>query len=152
MRNTSWAVVRCTYTRRLSSSGAPVLKMPRTWTSTAFSAPWVVLASSVSELPSLAPMLCARSLPSITSASDLRSGVSLNERPSTILKNGPRMANSCGSTAAPMKIEVLSPLLTRPENWIRGNNARTRASACSSRRRRSWSAKPNCIGFSSSRA
>ena len=112
--NSFWAVAIWAYTRRLSTSGMPVLKMPCTTTSIAFNAPSVVLASSVRLLPGLALRLRAKPSPSIT---DTSPGLPPNTSPALMVRKGPLTANSAsGSTPSPSMTTDLSPLLIKPLN------------------------------------
>jgi hypothetical protein len=124
-----------------------VLKMPATVTSSAFSAPSVVLASSVRPLPGAAFRLRARPSPSITCSR----WPDTSTRPADSFRNGPLMANSAsGSMPAATITVLLSPLLTRPLKSTRGSTWRTWPSASSRERSAATSSSPCCSGTSSS--
>jgi hypothetical protein len=129
-------------------SGTPLENTPFTVTSSAFSAPSVVVASSVRLLPGCAFRLRARPSPSSTSAA---AEPEVSTWPARISRNGPLTANSLsGSTPVPSITVDLSPLLMSPLNTTRGSTWRTSGSASSAWRMATWSSRPCCSGVSSS--
>ncbi len=129
-------------------SGTPVENTPFTRTSSAFSAPSVVLASKVRPVPGCAFRLFARPSPSITSASRVPDA---STWPAVMFRNGPLTANSASGSTPVASITVdLSPLLTRPLNAMRGSTWRTAGSASSLAFSASALSRPCCSGVSSS--
>ena len=120
--------------------------MPATVTSSAFIAPSVVPASSVSDAPGCAFRLRASPAPSITAP---RSAPA-SSRPASTVRKGPLTANSAsGSMPTPIMITDLSPLLISPPNSTRGSTWRTAGSASSRWRSACASVRPCCSGVSS---